>query len=531
LRPDVISGYRTAKIDEHTGLTAIDKPKANTMRKCALTSLSVLLCLSALLSGSALADTSAASGTNHSAARERIQRIENGLLPAIMVKGQDARGMNLQERMTHYKVPGVSIAFFSGGKILWSRAYGYANVAKMTPVTPETLFQAASISKPISTLAMLRLVQDGKLNLDEDVNVKLKSWKVPDNEFTKDQKITLRRIVSHSAGLTVSGFAGYFPSEPLPTITQTLDGQQPANSKAVRVDTVPGSKWRYSGGGFTVMQLLLTDVTGKPFPDIIDEEVLRPIGMSHSAFVQPLPRSLKRSAATAYGSDGKPITGDFHTYPELAAAGLWTTPSDLARAAIEIQNDYAGTSTKLLSKDMAHQMLTHQKDDWGLGVALSAADHPLRFGHGGSNEGFRCDLQAYIGSGQGIAIMTNGDGGGPLIEELKRAVAQEYGWPDFKPEQKATVPIDPATLSAYAGSYLLAIPDATEPKVHLAVREGRLLFQADPLGPEPVELFAESETQFFAAQGFGVTLHKNESGVVTKLTVHFGQDIEATKIP
>ena len=501
------------------------------MRKCEHTSLPVLLCLAALVSGSALADTAAASGEKHSAARERIQRIENGLLPAIMVKGQDVHGMNLQERMKHYRVPGVSLAFFSGGKILWSRTYGYADVAKMTPVTPETLFQAASISKPISTLAMLRLVQDGKLNLDEDVNVKLKSWKLPDNEFTKEQKVTLRRIVSHNAGLTVHGFGGYRPDEPVPTIAQVLDGHIPANSKAVRVDTVPGSNWSYSGGGYTVMQLLLMDVTGKQFPDLLNEEVLRPIGMTHSSYALPLPKGLRRSAATAYGGDGKPVAGGFHLYPEMAAAGLWTTPSDLARAAIEIQNDYAGTSKKVLSKEMAQQMLTHQKDSWGLGVALSDAGQPLRFGHGGSNEGFKCDLQAYIDSGQGIVVMTNADGGGALVGEIERAVAHEYGWPDFKPEQKATVPIDPATLSAYEGSYLLAIPDATEPKVHLTVREGRLFLQADPLGPEPIELFAESETQFFADQGFGATFHKNESGVVTKLTAHFGQDIEATRIP
>lgn len=501
------------------------------MKKALPTSITVLLYLAAGASGSALADTSPDSSSVHSADRERIHRIENGLMPAIMVKGGEAHGMNLQERMKHYKVPGVSIAFFSGGKILWTRVYGYANAATMTPVTPETLFQAASISKPISTLAMLRLVQDGKLNLDENVNVKLKSWKVPDNEFTKEQKVTLRRIVSHSAGLTVHGFGGYRPDEPLPTIVQVLDGQMPANSKAVRVDTVPGSKWSYSGGGYVVMQLLLTEVTVKSFPELLDEEVLRPIGMSHSTYALPLPQSLRRSAATAYGSDGNAIAGDFHVYPEMAAAGLWTTPSDLARAAIEIEKDYAGTSNKVLSKDMAHQMLTHQKDDWGLGVALSAADHPLRFGHGGSNEGFKCDLQAYIDSGQGMAVMTNADGGSALIGEIERAVAKEYGWPDFKPEQKATVPIDPATLSAYAGSYLLAIPDSTEPKVHLTLREGRLFLQADTLGPDPVELFAESKTDFFAAQGFSVTMHRNESGAVTKLTVHFGQDFEATKIP
>jgi CubicO group peptidase (beta-lactamase class C family) len=499
------------------------------MRKAIRSSLPVLLCLCAATSGGAPAGSDASAGLSSSDSA-RIQRIENGLLPAIIIKGQETPGMNLEERMAHYKVPGVSIAFFSGGKIRWTRVYGYADVAQKTPVTRETLFQAASISKPISTLAMLRLVQAGKLNLDEDINVKLKGWKVPDNEFTKDQKVTLREIVSHSAGFTVHGFGGYRPDGPLPTIVQILDGQPPANSQPVRVVTVPGSKWSYSGGGFTVMQLLLTEVTGSAFPDLLSKEVLGPIRMTHSTFALPLPMSRKQHAATAYGGDGKPIAGGFHVYPEMAAAGLWTTPSDLALAAIEIQNDYAGKSNKVLSKDMAHQMLTHQKDNWGLGVNLSAVDHPLRFGHGGSNEGFQCALEAYIGSGEGFAVMTNADGGSALIGEIQRAVAQEYRWPDFKPELKTTVALDAAKLSAYVGAYLLAIPDPSQPKVHLTTQGARLFLQADPLGPDPVELFAESETDFFSARGFGVTFHKNESGVVTKLTVHFGEDIEATKI-
>src|ERR1700761_6328452 len=188
------------------------------MRKAVRPLLAVLVCLNAAAGGAyAGAAAAAAPGSTDSA---RIQRIENGLLPAIVIKGQETHGMNLEERMARYKVPGVSIAFFSGGKIRWTRVYGYADVDKKSPVTPETLFQAASISKPISTLAMLRLVQEGKLSLDEDVNLKLKAWKIPDNEFTKKQSVTLREIVSHSAGLTVHGFGGYRPDEPLPTIVQ-----------------------------------------------------------------------------------------------------------------------------------------------------------------------------------------------------------------------------------------------------------------------------------------------------------------------
>lgn len=488
----------------------------------------ILICLSTWMSGRALADTSDVNPVNSSADLKHIHRIESGLLPGIVITGQTVDGMKLIDRMKHYKVPGVSIAFFARGKILWTRAYGYSDVSRMNLVTPGTLFQAASISKSISALAVLRLVQEGKLKLDEDVNVKLKGWRVPDNEFTKEQKVTLRRILSHSAGLSVDGFPGYLAGESLPEITQILDGQKPANTKPVIVDTVPGTIWRYSGGGYTVMQLLLTDVTGKSFPDILHQEVLRPLGMSHSTFVQPLPKNLRRRAATAYESDGRPIAGDFHTYPEMAAAGLWTTPSDLALAAIEVQKDYAGTSNKLLSKDMARQMLTHQKDNWGLGVALAATDHPLRFGHGGSNEGFRCDFEAYLESGQGVVIMTNSNSGDAIIGEIRRAVAQEYAWPDFKPEQKATFPVDAAMLSAYPGVYQTTVGDVV--LIKLTLTDGRLYLQADPFGAEPVELFPESESQFFAEEGFSITLNRNKDGSVTTLTLHAGQVHEAKRI-
>jgi CubicO group peptidase (beta-lactamase class C family) len=498
------------------------------VKRVLVTSLAVLFWLSPWIADGALAASADAKSATTLADQQHIHRIENGLLPGILIEGQTIHAMRLVDRMKHYQVPGVSIAFFARGEIRWTRTYGYADVSQMRAVTPETLFQAASISKPISALAALRLAQNKKLSLDEDVNVKLKTWKVPENEFTKEQKVTLRRILSHSAGFTVAGFPGYLAGEPLPTITQILNGEKPANTKPVLVDTVPGTTWSYSGGGYAVMQLLLTEVTGKPFSDVLEREVLRPLGMSHSTFVQPLPKSLRRVAATAYESDGKSITGEFHTYPEMAAAGLWTTPSDLARAAIEIQNDYAGSSTKLLSMDMAREMLVHQKDNWGLGVALAAAGHPLRFGHGGSNEGFRCDFEAYIESGQGIVIMTNSNSGDAIIAEIRRAVAQEYAWPDFKSERKATVPVDPTTLAAYPGVYQTTAGDVV--LITLTLRGGRLYLQADPFGAEPVELFPESETQFFAEEGFSIMLNRNQDGSVTTLTLHAGQVHEAKRI-
>ena len=281
--------------------------------------------------------------------------------------------MSVADRMKHYHVPGVSVAFLDHGQIAWTRTYGFADVAAKTPVTPETLFQAASISKPVSALAMLRLVQEGKLNLDEDVNVKLQAWKVPDNEFAKEQKVTLRRIASHSAGLAVHGFPGYASDEAVPTIIQILNGEIPANTAPIRVDTVPGTLWRYSGGGYVVMQLLLTEVTGKLFPQILHDLVLQPAGMTHNTYEQPLPNSLAAFAATPYSSNGEPVKAGPHTYPEMAPAGLWTTPSDLARMAIEVQNEICGQiqQDSFAGNDAADAHATERR----LGPRLRAAKH------------------------------------------------------------------------------------------------------------------------------------------------------------
>jgi len=334
------------------------------------------------------------------------------------------KNSNLTARMQELHVPAVSIAVMVDGKIAWTKAYGTANT--------ETLFQAASISKPVAAMAALHMMQHGNFSLDEDVNGKLKSWKVPENEFTKTEKVTLRRLLSHTAGLTVHGFPGYAATAPVPTVVQILNGEKPANTLAVRVDIVPGSKWRYSGGGYTVMQQLLTDRMGWSFPDIMQRMVLSRIGMKRSTYQQPLPATLAANAAVAHNAQGQPIEGKWHTYPEMAAAGLWTTPHDLALWAIELREAYLGKSNKIIERDTARQMLTAQKDNYGLGVALSGSGPSATFGHGGSNAGFKCNMVMLIESGKGAVVMTNGDRGGQLAGEVMKAMAAEYAWPSNK---------------------------------------------------------------------------------------------------
>jgi CubicO group peptidase (beta-lactamase class C family) len=356
-------------------------------------------------------------------------------------------------------------------------------------VTPRTLFQAASISKPVAALAALRLVEQGLLSLDEDVNARFVSWKVPENEFTKTEKVTLRRLLSHTAGLTVHGFGGYPAGASVPTVVQALDGQKPANSAAVRVDVVPGTIWRYSGGGYTIMQQLLVDVTGKPFPVLLNELVLGPLGMTDSTYEQPLPAGRRGEAASGHRSDGELLPGRYHTYPEMAAAGLWTTPTDLARFVMEIQKALAGRS-KVLTAETARAMTTEVKGSYGLGFSLQGRGASATFGHGGSNEGFKCQMTAFLEGGRGAVVMTNGDRGGWIGAEILRSIAREYGWPVFQPREKTVVPVDPASLAALTGRYEIGQGRALD-----IVLDKGALFIVD--GEERVELYPESATRFF----------------------------------
>jgi CubicO group peptidase (beta-lactamase class C family) len=458
--------------------------------------------------------------------REKIERIENGLLSPTYIQGQTPAQMKLADRMQFYRTPGVSIAVINNNRIEWARGYGFLEAGGRARVTTETMFQAASISKPVTAMAALALVERGRIKLDEDVNQKLTSWKVPDNEFTKEKKVTLRGILTHSAGLTVQGFTGYAANEQAPTLLQILEGQKPANSSPIRVDIVPGSAYRYSGGGYVVLQQMLMDVTKRPFPQFVRETVLRKLGMMRSTFEQPLPTPLASTAAAGHLPDGKEIEGKWFVYPEMAPAGLWTTPTDLARFAIEILESRAGRSQKVLSRAMTNQMLTVQIEGNGLGLLVAGQGGGARFSFNGSNVGFKCYMVAYMESGQGAVVMTNSENGAALTLEILRSIAREYGWPDFQPKEKVIAKVDPKTLDAYVGQYEIA------PNFILTVtKEGdRLISQAT--GQPTAELFAESENKFFLKDADAqFTFLKDEKGNVIQVNIRRGtREFQARKI-
>lgn len=360
--------------------------------------------------------------------RAHIADLETRLLPGrIPVEG--ARFETLAARMAALKTPGVSIAFFEDGRIRWVKTYGVADAQSGRPVTPETRFQAASMSKAVAAAGALRLVEAGRLSLDGDVNESLRGWRVPASDLTATDKVTVRRLLSHTAGLTVSGFPGYRQGQPVPNTVQVLAGAKPANTPAVRSQTRPGAAWAYSGGGYTVAQLAMTEAAGEPFPALLYRLVLKPAGMTHSTFQQPLSPALKAESATGHLVTGAPIPGGQYVYPEYAAAGLWTTPSDYARFLIALQRSHDGRKDALLGPAAIEAMTTPVLNGNGLGVIVARRGGRLAIEHTGSNQGFRCAFLAFLdGKREGFVVMTNGDNGGALIAEIQRALATSYGW-------------------------------------------------------------------------------------------------------
>jgi CubicO group peptidase (beta-lactamase class C family) len=426
----------------------------------------------------------------------RIAQLENNLVPSFNVSGEPIIPQALSARMAHFAVPGVSIAVFEQGELSWAKGYGIADKESGRLVTADTLFQAASISKPVAALGALRLVEQGVLALDQDVNQRLRSWQVPDNEFTSANKVTLRGLLNHTVGTTVWGFPGY-ASEPIPSTVEVLQGK--GNTDAITVYKQPGESWRYTGGGYTVMQLLMSDAAGMAFADIMEQFVLAPVGMTNSRYQQPLALQYRDQAAIAYAADGQPIGDGWHHYPELAAAGLWTTPTDLAKFAMRLQATFHGRRGRLLPRALAQLMLSPGMNNWGLGPELS--EDRLRFGHGGSNQGFRCQFWTYIEDGTGIVVMTNSDGGEGLIGEIIASAASIYGWPGLEPDEKVVVELLPAQLQSVAGRYDLGPLG----EVTIAVEAGQLIVRSLRQN-QVVELRPMSDTEFFIADtGMNVT--------------------------
>ena len=384
----------------------------------------------------------------------QMAEVENSLTSNLILNNEPPA--SIEQRMAQYNVKGMSIAVIHDYKIAWAKGYGWADEASKTPVTTETLFEPGSISKTLNAVGILKLAQDKKVDLNTDINAYLMSWKFPYDSLSNGKKITLAHLLSHTAGLTVHGFPGHGLNDPQPTIYQVLNGEAPSFTPAVRSMYEPGLRFEYSGGGTSISQVILTDITGEKYEDWMYNNVLKPIGMVHSTYAQPPSANMQKMCATAYRGDGMPLTDRFHMYPEQAAAGLWMTPSDLANYIIDMQLAYKGQKSAVLNRDMVRLHLSPFNDGpTAMGTFIQNRDGALYFEHGAGNDGFCGQFFGSLEDGNGVVVFLNTEDG-KILSEVINSVAKVYKWKNFyeEPRRVNTVEVAEEILETYKGIYL-----------------------------------------------------------------------------
>jgi CubicO group peptidase (beta-lactamase class C family) len=422
-------------------------------------------------------------------AKDRLAAVNDHLADYVVLTNASHEYGQLARQMGALHVPAVSMAAIRDGRIDWAQAYGVRFLGG-EKTTARTLFGAASISKPVTAVGVLKLVEEGKVDLDIDVNHYLKRWQLSDNAFTDEKKVTVRELLNHTSGIGTHDGAIYNPSQPIPTFLQILNGKKPAKTPPVRVEAVPGTKFAYSNGGYLVLALLIEDVSGETFAQYMKRAVLVPMGMRDSTFDSPLPRRWAERAATGYWEDGRSgIPPVKFVEPNLAAGGLWTTPSDLAKFLIEIEREYEGRSHKVLHQSTVRMLAEPGLGGWGLGLRIGGTRGHRFLSHQGSAL-FQDDMLIYL-HGNGFVVMTSGGDGGQLADELIRSAGIVYGFQDFRPLERTAVEVPREVLSRYPGTYGF---------VKVALDGGRLTAEI-PEGSRPQALYAESPTHFFVLGG------------------------------
>ena len=444
------------------------------------------------------------------ATEDTIKMVENNLSGSVQIQ-DSVNTWNIEERMKAKEIYGLSIAVIRNYKIAWVKAYGMADKDANTPITTQTLFQAASISKSLNSVGVLKLAQDKKIDLYKDINTYLKSWQFPYDTVSHGKKITIANLLSHTAGLTVHGFAGYEPRDSIPTLQQVLDGKRPANSAAVRSMFEPGLRSEYSGGGTTISQMIVMDVSKQPYAVYMQKNVLDPLGMTMSSYMQPAAKEKEKYLSTGYRGSGETVKGNYHIYPEQAAAGLWTNPTDLSKYIIETQLSLQGKSNKVLNKEMTKLRLTPYIDsNAAFGVFIVTKGGEKYFSHGGANEGFRSQYYGSFDGGNGVVVMVNSDNGS-ILDEVINSVAAVYAWKDFyKPTIKKAIAVTGDMITAYTGKYVLFKDTVTinfSGRPMLSVSNG-----------ENYSIYFSTEQDFFSPElSFALKFEKDANGKVTDI--------------
>ncbi|MFM8312370.1 MAG: serine hydrolase domain-containing protein [Ilumatobacteraceae bacterium] len=462
-------------------------------------------------------------------------RVEHGLLPIVRIAGRDT-SWTIGERLAHYRCPGTSVAVMKDGRIDWVGGYGHldadgrggsadaAGHRSLDPCGPDTIYMVASCSKPLAALIVLQQVERGVLDLDTPVNAYLRRWQVPDNDLTAANPVTLRRCLSHTAGLTVNGW-GVVPRDgsPVPSVIDLLEGRPPSKMPAVVVDRPYDGTNRYSGGGYLIAQLVVEDVLGRDFADVADEMVFGPLGMTRSTYRHPLPAAFHHDVASGHGDSGHPAPGGWMLSPEKAAGGLFSTARDYAAFLLAVRAAVRGEPNAVLGQSLAHEMVTrHDRSAFGLGFRVLGDGPTHRINHGGSNDGYQSETDLYLESGDGAVVLTNATSGLLLFREVLNGIADAYGWPGYMPEPKQLATLSDDDLQRYAGEYRI-VAGIEMPLIRVWAEGGRLFNEVPGLRFGVQEAFCDVRGVLFSQTGpFETHVEFGPDGRAAEMTVKEG---------
>jgi CubicO group peptidase (beta-lactamase class C family) len=421
----------------------------------------------------------------------RIERVASGLAQRHPMVGEAPA--TIAERMEFFGVPGVAVAVIQDFEVQWSRGYGTAGSdGEARPMTADTPMQAGSISPSVAATIALQLVDAGELSLDAPVGELLTGWTLPDNGLTAEQPVTLRRLLSHAAGLPGSIATGYPPASPLPTLAQVASGEVPARTAPIEVVLPPGTQAIFSAGGYVLVQQIVEEHAGRPFAEVARERLLSPLGMADSTFEQPPPAAFLERSAVGHRVDGSALGEGYRLYPEQAAGGLWTTAADLARFSAALQRSIQGRDATLLSQTSAQALATDQLGQTGFGFDITIHGKSVYLRQVGFAAGFQGLIVLHRDSGYGAVVLANSNNAGRLAEEIVRAVAREYAWDSYLNPEVEWTPLAARQLEAYVGRYQVA-PDRVL-RVELA---GDHLMAYDSAMALPDPLFPVGDHRFY----------------------------------
>ena len=432
-----------------------------------------------------------------------MAQFAQGVMPVNPIEGQAAR-WSVDERLAHYNCPGVAVCVIENGDIADAAGFGVITPGGRA-VEADTVFAGASISKPLTAVLALQLVDQGKVELDAPINRYLTRWRLPENDFTREVPVTLRHLLSHRAGTTVHGFGAYPRDQAAPSLLDVLQGTAPSPTPAVVVDKRPGQSVRYSGGGTQIVQLLLEEISGLPFAELAEARIFAPLAMTRSTFQQPLPERLQPLSAIGHHADGRPVEGRFTFTPQLAAGGVYTTGPDYARFMIECRNAWLGKANILLSQPLALEMMTSQGGgQFGLGWEVFGRGPDSRFGHGGSNEGYQCNTTCNLEAGWGGVVLTNSLSGLILYYELLNGLAGAYGWTGYMRPPRKVRALSADEQARIVGRFRI-VSGIDAPHIDIWIEDGQLHSRIEGLILPARPIYMDENGRFFSQQTPGET--------------------------